>query len=133
MVNLTVSITSTAAAFSYRCVVFTGQPSATAKMVFPSATGWAQSMGTANPWTSNSQFSFILNSGDSFLIQGYGTSQSTSSWAGSIIIEKLPVAQGGGGGRRATVTPIQKRRKFNSLKVRKASRVYTKKGAKKIA
>ena len=132
MVNLTINITSTAAAFSYRCVVFTGQPTTTTKMVFPSATGWAQSMGTANPWTSNAKFSFILNSGDSFVLQAYGTSQSLTSWAGSIIVEKLPVAQGGGG-RRVAVTPVQKRRKFNSLKVRKASRVYTKKGAKKNA
>jgi hypothetical protein len=138
MVNLTVNITSTVAAFSYRCVVFTGQPSATAKMIFPSASGWAQSMaasagmGAAYPWTSNAKFSFILNSGDSYVLQAYGTGQSVTSWAGSIIVEKLPVAQGGGG-RRVPVTPIQKRRKFNSLKVRKASRVYTKKGAKKNA
>ena len=133
MVNLTINITSTATAFSYRCIVFTGQPSTTAKMVFPSASGWAQSMGTANPWTSNAKFSFIMNSGDSFVLQAYGgATQSLTSWAGSIIVEKLPVAQGGGG-RRVPVTPIQKRRKFNSLKVRKASRVYTKKGAKKNA
>jgi hypothetical protein len=126
MVNLTVNITSTASAFSYRCVVFNGQPSTTAKVVFPSATGWAQSMGTANPWTSNAKFSFIMNTGDSFLLQGYGgATQTTTSWGGSIIVEKLPVAQGGG--RRVRISPIRR------ISKRKSSRNYTKKGAKKNA
>jgi hypothetical protein len=135
MVNLTVNIISTVAtngAFSYRCVVFTGPPSTTARVVFPSSTGWAQSMGTATPWTSNAKFSFMMNTGDSFLLQGYGTSQTTTGWGGSIIVEKLPVAQGGGG-RRVPVSPIRKLPKRTSLKVRKSSRIYTKKGGKKNA
>jgi hypothetical protein len=135
MVNLTVNITSiasTAGAFSYRCAVFTGQPSTTAKMVFPLG-GWAQSMGSVTPWTSNAKFSFIMNSGDSFLLQAYGGStQTTGTWRGSIIVEKFPVAQGGGG-RRVPVSPIRKLPKRISLKVRKSSRIYTKKGAKKNA
>jgi len=134
MVNLTVNITSTTGVFSYRCVVFTGQPSTTARVTFPAASSWAQSMvpTVTPPWTSNAKFSFIMNSGDSFVLQGYGATLTTTSWAGSIIVEKLPVAQGGGG-RRVPVSPIRKLPKRISLKVRKSSRIYTKKGAKKNA
>jgi hypothetical protein len=132
MVNITLNIATTTSAFWHRCIVFSGQPSNTNnKMIFPSTVVWTPSIGTGNPFTSNTKISFILNSTDSFVIQAYGNLGESGTWSGTMIIEKLPVAQGGG--RRIPVSPIQKRRKFNSLKVRKASRVYTKKGGKKNA
>ena len=130
MVNLTPSLTSTVgnSGFFLRYVVFTGLPSATAKITGP----WIQATGVTNAWSLNSKFSFILNNGDSFILQGYGNSLSaTTVFGGSLIVEKLPVAQGGR--RRVPVSPIRKLPKYNSLKLRKSgkSKVYTKKGTKR--
>jgi hypothetical protein len=126
MVNLIVNIFNTGSGFFMRYVVFPGQPALTPG---PRTVGpWIQSQTTSLTM----KVSFLMTHLDSFIVQMYGTAGTLS---GTLVIEKLPVASGGGqegGGsglyRNIQVYPIPKRGKHNSLRVRKAS---TKAGTKK--
>jgi hypothetical protein len=86
---------------------------------------------TSTGGTVNMKLSFLLNSGDSFLLQASGgTSSNVTLDSGSVVVEKLPVAQGGGGQRWVTVKPIPKRHPSRKSSLR-ISRVSTKKGDRK--
>jgi hypothetical protein len=72
------------------------------------------------------KLSLLLNTGDSFVIQASGTTLES----GNIVVEKLPVAQGGGGERWVSVKPIPKRHPSRKSSLR-ISRLSTKKGSRK--
>jgi hypothetical protein len=79
--------------------------------------------------------SFILNSGDKFTLQAWGAAATTFSTGSTVIVEKLPVAQGGGGKageeqRWINVKPIPKRHPSRKSSLR-ISRMSTKKGDRK--
>lgn len=130
MVNLIMNVMNSNGAFSMRYIVFPGQP-ATTTTPGPRTVGpWIQSQGT----TLTMKVSFLMTHLDSFILQMW--TSSTGTLTGTLVVEKLPVASGGGqegGGssglyRNIQVYPIPKRGKHKSLRVRKAS---TKAGTKK--
>jgi hypothetical protein len=77
--------------------------------------------------------SFILNSGDIFILQAWSSAATPFLTGSTLVVEKLPVAQGGGGQpdhRWVNVHPIPKRHpsRKSSLRITKNS---TKKGNRK--
>jgi hypothetical protein len=138
MVNLIMNVMNSAGTFYTRYVVFSGQPATTPA---PRTVGpWIQSQGTSVTM----KVSFLMNHLNSFILQMYGAN---GTLTGTLVVEKLPVASGGaqeGGGsggssgslyRNIQVYPIPKRRKHNSIRIRKATtksvKATTKSGTKK--
>jgi DNA-binding beta-propeller fold protein YncE len=82
----------------------------------------------ANPSipTLSTELSFVMNHNDTFAIQMWGPNTTTTSWGGSMLLEKAPMIQGGGG-RSVPVPPIPKLHKRSSIRIRKSSDTTTKK------
>jgi hypothetical protein len=129
MINLTVNV-SAPLAFNMRYLVFNS--GGTLKITGPTIP--ASGTGTTS-WGLSMKVSFILNSGDKFTLQAWGAATTTFSTGSTLIVEKLPVAQGGGGERREeqrwiNVKPIPKRHPSRKSSLR-ISRMSTKKGNRK--
>ena len=129
MVNLTINFTASTAnvPFVVRYLLFS---SSAIKITGPNIPSISNTVGTAHGISM--KVSFIMSSGDQFIIQGWGPIASFAAGS-SIIVEKLPVAQGGGGQldhRWVNVHPIPKRHpsRKSSLRISKSS---TKKGNRK--
>jgi DNA-binding beta-propeller fold protein YncE len=75
--------------------------------------------------TLSTELSFVVNHNDKFAIQMWGPTTTTTSWGGSMLLEKAAMVQGGG--RTVRISPIRK------IPKRKSSRNYTKRCAKKNA
>ena len=123
MVNLIVNVMNTGGTFYMRYIVFPGQPATTPP---PRTVGpWIQSVGTSITM----QDSFLMNHADSFILQMYGPAGTLS---GTLVIEKLPVASGGGY-KNISVFPIRKRWNRTSLRVHKESSTKASTKSKKRA
>jgi len=129
MINLTINVAA-AATFNMRYLVFASgvtTPKITGPTIPASGTG-------TTSWGLSMKVSFILSNGDRFILQAWGSA--TPFLAGStVIVEKLPVAQGGGGKtgeeqRWINVKPIPKRHPSRKSSLR-ISRMSTKKGDRK--
>jgi hypothetical protein len=123
MINLTINVSSTAS-FNMRYLIFnsagTLKPTVGTGPTIP-----ASGLGLAYGLTMKT--SFILNPGDYFILQAWGSVVSFTTGS-TVVVEKLPVAQGGGN-RYISVTPIPKAHtRKSSLHVRRAS---TKKGGRR--
>jgi hypothetical protein len=117
MVNLTINI-SAGGTFNMRYLVFT--PSSTVpKVKGPTI----PASGSGTTWGLSMKTSFILNSGDTFLLQGWAAAATSFAQGSLVIVEKLPVAQGGGGQRWVNIQPIPKRHpsRKSSLRISKSS------------
>jgi hypothetical protein len=126
MINLTINV-SAAGTFNMRYLVFNSTP--TLKITGPTIP--ASGAGTA--WGLTMKVSFILNNGDKFILQAWATAATSFITGSTVVVEKLPVAQGGGGQldhRWVNVHPIPKRHpsRKSSLRISKSS---TKKGNRK--
>jgi hypothetical protein len=128
MINLTINVAA-AATFNMRYLVFASGVT-TPKITGPTI----PASGTGAAWGLTMKVSFILSNGDRFILQAWGSA--TPFLAGStVIVEKLPVAQGGGGKageeqRWINVKPIPKRHPSRKSSLR-ISRMSTKKGGRK--
>jgi hypothetical protein len=83
--------------------------------------------GTENMSTHSlsTELSFVVNHNDTFGIQMWGPTTTTSSWGGSMLLEKAAMVQGGG--RNVAVPAIPKLRKRSSIKIRRSSEPVTSK------
>ena len=128
MINLTINV-SAALTFNMRYLVF-GSTS-TPKITGPTI----PASGTSTAWGLTMKASFILNSGDKFILQAWATTATEFLTGSTLIVEKLPVAQGGGGSRSEdqrwiNVKPIPKRHPSRKSSLR-MSRMSTKKESRK--
>jgi hypothetical protein len=127
MINLTINVAA-AATFNMRYLVFASGVT-TPKITGPTI----PASGTGAVWGLTMKVSFILSNGDRFILQAWG-SATTFSTGSTLIVEKLPVAQGGGGAREEqrwiNVKPIPKRHPSRKSSLR-ISRMSTKKGDRK--
>ena len=128
MINLTINV-SAALTFNMRYLVF-GSTS-TPKITGPTI----PASGTSTAWGLTMKASFILNSGDKFILQAWATTATEFLTGSTLIVEKLPVAQGGGGSRSEdqrwiNVKPIPKRHPSRKSSLR-ISRMSTKKESRK--
>jgi len=132
MINLTINLVASSAnvPFVIRYLLFS---SSAIKMTGPSIPSLSNTA-AGNAHGVSMKVSFIMSPGDQFIIQGWGPI--TGFGPGSIItVEKLPVAQGGGGKageeqRWINVKPIPKRHPSRKSSLR-ISRMSTKKGDRK--
>ena len=133
MINLTVNFWSMGA-FAISCKLY--DSSSTVKMTTPglgtTLSVFGSGMTAVSTYSLSMKITFLMNSGDKFVFSGYGLNGASASLsAGSTIaVEKLPVAQGGGGQRWVNVHPIPKRHPSRKSSLR-ISRVSTKKGGRK--
>jgi hypothetical protein len=132
MVNLTINMNSSVS-FNMRYIVFDSMN--ITKLIGPTIPA-ASALGT----TTNLSFgitmkaSLILTHLDRFVLQAWSNGVANAPLTGSLVIDKLPVAQGGGGEPQAqrwvTVKPIPKRHPSRKSSLR-ISRVSTKKWDRK--
>ena len=91
MINLTINV-SAAGAFNMRYLVFNS--SSALRITGPTI----PASGATTVWGLTMKVSFILNTGDIFILQAWAPLGATPFLSGStVVVEKLPVAQGGGG------------------------------------
>jgi len=85
---------------------------------------------TVPPFVLNTTVPLSLNNRGKFGIQVWGSSVTTTSLAGSMLLEKTSILDGGDR-RIFAVPPIPKLRKRSSIKIRKSSKINTKRASKK--
>jgi hypothetical protein len=123
MINLTINVVSSAP-FNMTYLVFPSSGT-TAKITGPTI----PASGSGTTYGLTMKVSFIMSTGDKFILQAWGNTVAFTNGS-VIVVEKLPVAQGGGGQRWISVKPIPKRHPSRKSSLR-ISRVSTKKGDRK--
>ena len=127
MINLTINV-SAGATFNMRYLIFAAGQTVPKATVGTGPTIPASGTGTA--WGLTMKTSFILNAGDYFILQAWGPASANFTTLSNVIVEKLPVAQGGGAQRWVNIQPIPKRHPTRKSSLR-VSRVSTKKGGRR--